>query len=63
MFVRSLIEDNAGAVVAVVATVTEHRAALVNPPKTPAEYLAMLERQHTTERVAVFHGFVDGLPG
>ena len=58
VFVRALIEDHAEAVVAAVA---DHRAALVNPPKTPAEYLAMLERHHMTETVAALRSFLDAL--
>ena len=57
-FMHALIESDADAVVAAIA---EHRAALVNPPKTPAEYLAMLERQHMTETVAALRGFMDAL--
>ena len=57
-FVRSLIEDDADAVVAAVA---EHRAALVNPPKSPDEYLAMLERQQMTETVAALRTFMAAL--
>ncbi len=58
VFVRSLIEDDADAVVAAVA---EHRAALVNPSKSPDEYLAMLERHHMTETVAALRTFMDAL--
>ena len=58
LFVRALIEDDSGAVVAVVA---EHRAALVNPPKSPDEYLAMLERHRMTETVAALRSFMDAL--
>ena len=58
VFVRSLIEDHAEAVVAAVA---DHRAALVNPPKSPAEYLAMLERHRMTETVAALRSFMDVL--
>ncbi len=58
VFVRSLIEDDADAVVAAVA---EHRAALVNPPKAPGEYLAMLERHNMTETVAALRSFMDAL--
>jgi PIN domain len=57
-FLRALIEDHAEAVVAAVA---EHRAALVNPPKTPDEYLAMLERQSLTETVTALRSFMDAL--
>lgn len=56
--VRILIEDHAEEVVAAVA---EHRAALVNPPKTPDEYLAMLETHNMTETVAALRGFLDKL--
>ena len=58
VFVRSLIEDDADTVVAAIA---EHRAALVNPPKSPDEYLAMLERHHMTETVAALYSFRDAL--
>ncbi len=58
VFVRALIEDHAEAVVAAVA---EHRTALINPPKPPAEYLAMLERHHMTETVAALRSFLDVL--
>ena len=58
VFVRSLIEDDADAVVAAVA---EHRAALVNPPKLPDEYLAMLERHRMTDTVAALRSFMDAL--
>ena len=58
VFVRSLIEDDADTVVAAIA---EHRAALVNPPKSPDEYLAMLERHRITETVAALRNFVDAL--
>lgn len=58
VFVRALIEDDAEAVVAAVA---EHRAALTNPPKTPNEYLAMLERHRMTETVAALRSLMDGL--
>ncbi len=57
-FLRALIEGDADGVVAAVA---EHRAALVNPPKTPVEYLVMLERQQMTETVAALRGFMDAL--
>ena len=53
-----MIEDHAEAVVAAVA---EHRAALVNPPKTPDEYLAMLDRHHMTETVAALRSFMNKL--
>ena len=58
VFVRSLFEDHAEAVVAAVA---DHRAALVNPPKSPDEYLAMLERHRMTETVAALRSFMDAL--
>lgn len=58
VFVRSLIEDDADTVVAAIA---EHRAALVNPPKSPDEYLAMLERHRMTVTVAALHSFLDAL--
>ena len=58
VFVRALIEDDADAVVAAVA---DHRAALVNPPKSPDEYLAMLERHRMTETVAALRNFMDAL--
>ena len=58
VFVRSLIEDHAEAVVAAVA---EHRAALINPPKSPDEYLAMLERHHMTETIAALRSFMEAL--
>jgi predicted nucleic acid-binding protein len=57
-FVRALIEDHAEEVTAAVA---EHRAALVNPPKRPDEYLAMLERHHMTETVAALRSFMNKL--
>lgn len=57
-FVRILIEDHAEEVVAAVA---EHRAALVNPPKTPDEYLAMLDRHHMTDTVAALRDLFDKL--
>ena len=44
-----------------VAAVAEHRAALVNPPKTPDEYLAMLERHNMTETAAALRSFFDKL--
>jgi hypothetical protein len=58
VFMRSLIEDDADAVV---ATVAEHRAALAKPPKTPDEYLAMLGRHNMTETVAALRSFMDAL--
>ncbi len=58
VFVRSLIEDDADAVVAAIA---EHRTALVNPTKTPDEYLAMLERHRMTETVTALRNFMDAL--
>ena len=58
VFVRALIEDDADAVIAAVA---EHRAALVNPPKSPDEYLAMLERHRMTETIAALRNFMDAL--
>ena len=59
VFVRSLIEDDADAVVAAVA---DHRAALVNPPKSADEYLAMLERHRMTETApAPQRTFMDAL--
>ena len=58
VFVRSLIEDHSEAVV---ATVADNRAALVNPPKSQDEYLAMLERHHMTETVAALRSFIDAL--
>jgi PIN domain len=57
-FVRSLIEDDADAVVAAIA---EHRAALVKPPKTPDEYLSMLDGHQMKETVAALRGFVVAL--
>ena len=44
-----------------VAAGAEHRAALVNPPKTPDEYLAKLDRHHMTETVAALRGVIDKL--
>ena len=58
MFVRALIEDDVDAVVAAVA---DHRAALVHPPKSADEYLAMLERHRMTETVAALRSFMDVL--
>jgi hypothetical protein len=58
MFVRALIEDDADAVVAAVA---EHRAALINPPKSPDEYLLMLDRHRMTETIAALRSFKDAL--
>ena len=58
VFVRSLIEDHAEAVVAAVA---DHRAALVNPPKSPDEYLAMLEHHRMTETVSALRSFINAL--
>ena len=57
-FVRALIEDYAEAVVAAVA---DHRGALTNPPKTPAEYLAMLDRQQMVATVSALRSFIDAL--
>ena len=54
-FVRALIEDHAETVVA------DHRAALAKPPKTPGEYLAMLERQLMAETVSALRSFMDAL--
>ena len=48
LFVRRLIEADADAVIAAAAV---HRAALVNPAKSPEAYLAMLESHHMKETV------------
>jgi hypothetical protein len=45
----------------VVAAVAEHRTALAKPPKTPDEYLAMLERHNMTETVAALRSLMDAL--
>ena len=58
VFVRALIEDDADVVIAAVA---EHRAALINPPKSPDEYLAMLERHHMAETIAALRSFMEAL--
>ena len=55
VFVRALIEDDAEAVV---AAVSDHRAALTNPPKTPDEYLGILERHHMAETIAALRSFI-----
>ena len=44
-----------------VAVVAEHRAALENPPKSPDEYLAMLERHRMTDAVAALRSFMNAL--
>ena len=57
-FVRALIVNDADAFVAALA---EHLAVLVNPQKSPDEYLAMPERHHIAETVNALRSFSDAL--
>jgi predicted dithiol-disulfide oxidoreductase (DUF899 family) len=57
-FACSLAGDH---VEAMVVAVAEHRSALVEPPKTPSDYLVMLKRRHMTETVAAQRSFIDEL--
>jgi hypothetical protein len=41
--------------------VREHRLSLLNPPRTPEDYLAALERHHMTATVAALRAMMDRL--
>jgi hypothetical protein len=45
----------------VFAAVREHRLSLLNPPKTPEDYLAALERHHMTATAAALRAMIDRL--
>jgi predicted nucleic acid-binding protein len=56
-FVVNLLDLTPGAVL---TAVRRHRESLKNPPKTPEEYLGMLEKEGLTETVAILREYMTG---